>query len=111
LTRQRRTKEAWDSLLGQLAGYPGRQADFCREHGIGVPSLRYHLGRRTRAAGCGEADTNVFVEMGRVAGQEDSGGGWVEVTVGRICLKVRADSDPRALRVALQAAVEACGLT
>jgi len=112
MKRQRLRKEVWDSMLGQLVGYPGSQADFCQEHGIGVSSLRYHLSRRCKVDDGGvEAPGNGFVELGRVAGPASSGCGWVEVTVGLICLKIWADTDPGALRVALRAAVEACGRT
>jgi hypothetical protein len=102
--------EAWESMLGQLVGYEGSQADFCLEHGIGVSSLRYHLSRQKVADDRGvQTPGNGFVELGRIAGQESSGGGWVELTVGKICLKVWADTDPGALRAALRAAVEICG--
>jgi hypothetical protein len=97
-------------MLEQLVGYSGSQVDFCREHGIGVSSLRYHLSRQNRAEERGDqALGDGFVVLGRVGGQGPSGSDWVELTVGRISVKVWADTDLAVLRVALRAAVEACG--
>ena len=104
--------EEWESMLAQLVGYAGSQGEFCREHGIGMSSLRYHLSRQNRVDDRGgQKRGHGFVELGKVTGQGSLDSGWVEVTVGRISLKVWADTDPGALRTALIVAVETCGRT
>jgi len=120
--RRRQSKEAWEAVLAQLSDYTGTQSEFCAAHGITLTSLRYHLSQRGQRGPVrtlqNEVPGRTFVAVGRVGqGELRDGGGqavgrsYIDVAVGRISLRVWPDTDLAALRLALQAAVEACGLT
>jgi len=112
MRQQRQSKEAWEKILAELSDYPGTQSEFCQSHGITFSSLRYYLSRRDkheREISKGPESLAAFVAVGR-AGQSSVPEG-IEVSIGRITLRVRSDTDLTTLRLALQAAVEVCGRT
>lgn len=122
MRQQRQSKDAWEKILTELSDYPGTQSEFCSGCGITLTSLRYQLSRRGRRerseAERSELPSGAFVAVGRAGHSLEGGGGGmlgrrqaIEMSIGPITLRVWPDTDLAALRMALQAAVEACGRT
>ena len=114
--KRRESTEFWGALLAQLADYQGTQATFCRQQGVSVSSLRYHLGQMSKKVTGGNVGTDgEFVSVGKLADHRALGNSSVtvavELNIGPIVLKVWPESDRGALTTALRAAMEACGRT
>lgn len=112
----RKTSEEWTTILEQFENNRVDQHQFCREHGISLAGFRKQLykwrGKQNNAC---RNENQPFVTVSspdqlRITQVKEH---WnaIELNIGPVSLKVRRDSDPAALRVALQAMVETCGRT
>jgi hypothetical protein len=117
--QRRQSKEVWSEVMSLLDEYPGTQADFCRDQGITLSSLRYHLARR---GGYVRADSELsessFIAVGLIgeglaleSGNGSQCRGAIEIAVGAIRLQVWPGTDMALLGQVLKSAVDTCGRT
>jgi hypothetical protein len=115
----RKSKSEWQSLLAEFEASRISQQQFCDDHGIRLSGFRKQLyDWRHRKASNQEnqpPEGSGFVMVAPAAyptiTKAGAFGTAVALTIGPFTLTVERNSDPAALRLALQAVAETCGRT
>lgn len=116
---ERRSKAEWNSLLVKFEAGHLSQQQFCTDHGIRLAGFRKQL-YEWRQQRCFRQENHTSTDGGfvmvappafPVITKAEVLGRAVALTIGPFTLTVERNSDPAALRLAMQAVAETCGRT
>jgi hypothetical protein len=116
---ERRSKSEWMSLLAEFEASRLSQQQFCNDHGIRLAGFRKQLYDWRQHRSCGQEnhtpENGGFIMVAPAAypviTKAESSGTAVALTIGPFTLTIERNSDPAALRLALQTVAETCGRT